>query len=81
MATSDVVKLEVRNEKWKRYLICNQHDVSEIWNELELCSSVTAICDEVPVLEGRFVLNIQIYFKFQSTYLDCFIYIRTNQDK
>lgn len=82
MATSDVVKLEVRNEKWKRYLICNQHDVSEIWNELELCSSVTAICDEVPVLEGRFVLNIQIYFKFQSILTDLFTSepIRTNDE-
>ncbi|XP_046452229.1 ankyrin repeat and zinc finger domain-containing protein 1-like [Daphnia pulex] len=51
MATCDSVNLGTvpRSEKKKRYIICNQQDVSEIWNGLVLCAS--KVKDEVFALE------------------------------
>lgn len=65
MATCDTVNLGTvpRSEKKKRYIICNQQDVSEIWNGLVLCAS--KVRDEVFALEGKFciknVLNVNNY--------------------
>ncbi len=57
MATCDSVNLGTvpRSEKKKRYVICNQQDVSEIWNGLVLCAS--KVKDEVFALEGKFCIK------------------------
>ncbi len=57
MATCDTVNSGTvpRSEKKKRYIICNQKDVSEIWNELVLCAS--KVRDEVFAIEGKFFIT------------------------